>query len=149
MKVPILPPPKSPRPSMTKPLDLGGGEPFSPLPVGVPKKKKTNAHQCVNRETPWPRTAAIVMRQSTVFGTFAPYHITHTRQRERPNILDSFTQQVPHTAHHHSTCRNTKPRKAPSAGKNTHTDDGEFHRSSQHLKSLALTTTPKSVERPH
>ena len=61
-----------------------------------------------NRDT-MNTTAAIVMRQSTVFGTFAPYHITHTRQSERPNILDFFTQQVPHTAHspHHVPKRQT------------------------------------------
>ena len=38
------------------------------------------------------------MRQSTEIGTFAPYHITHTPQRERPNILDSHPASASYSA---------------------------------------------------
>ena len=142
-------PPKYPRPSLTKPLDLDGGEPFSPPPVGVPKKKNQRSSVRQSRDRmdttrdTMDTTAAIVMRQSTVFVTFATYHITHTRQSERPNILDFFTHQVLRTAHsphhmpRHQTSEGTLSRKIH------HTDDGEFPSVVSTSEETCITSTPK------
>ena len=116
--IPLLP--KYPRPSLTKPLDLGV-ESLSPHPQWECHKhnQRSSVRQLrdtmdTNRDT-MDTTAAIVMRQSTVFGIFVPYHMTHTRQRKRPNILDSHPASASYSALT-TSCRNTKPQSEASAG---------------------------------